>query len=140
MPTRRPRSFPESDYPLQALTGRIIASFHAVHHTLGYGFLEPVYRKALAVELEYRGLTVAQEVPFEVLYRGVTVGNYRVDLIVESSVVVETKSGLLLDPVAPAQLLNYLKVSGLPVGLVLHFGPRPDVKRIVASRGRLENL
>jgi GxxExxY protein len=132
--------FPESDYPFQALTGQIIAAFYEVHRTLGHGFLEPVYRRALTVELLYQGMTVEQEVPFEVVHRGVIVGNYRADQIVESSILLEVKAGSLLDPAAPAQLLNYLKVSGLSVGLILHFGPRPSVKRIIASRGQIENL
>jgi GxxExxY protein len=74
------------------------------------------------------------------VHRGVIVGNYRADQIVESSILLEVKAGSLLDPAAPAQLLNYLKVSGLSVGLILHFGPRPSVKRIIASRGQIENL
>ena len=99
----------------------------------GYGFLESVYRRALAVELRHRGIAVAEEVRYEVRHRGVAVGLYKADLVAESSVVLETKTGLSLDPVAPAQLLNYLRVSGLSVGLILHFGPRPIVKRLVVS-------
>lgn len=137
----RPRVFPECDYPLQQLTGRIIGAFLDVHRAFGYGFLESVYRRALGVELAYRGIAVAQEVPYEIVHRGVPVGIYRADMVAESIIVLETKTGLLLDPVAPGQLLNYLRASALPVGLVLHFGPRASVKRVVASRaGVIENL
>jgi GxxExxY protein len=132
--------FSEHEYPLQELTGRIILAFFEVHRRFGFGFLESVYRRALAVELAHAGIPVAQEVPFELMYRGVSVGFYRADLIVASTVIVEAKTGLLLDPVAPAQLLNYLKAARLEVGLVLHFGPRTQIKRVIASRGRVETL
>jgi len=93
-----------------------------------------VYRKALAVELQRRGISIEQLVRYELTYYGVPVGTYEADLVVCQSVIVETKTGLLLDPIAQAQTLNYLKASQLPVGLVLHFGPRPVVKRVVLSR------
>jgi GxxExxY protein len=125
---------PEADYPLQDLTGEIIEAFIHVHHTLGYGFLESPYRKALAVELRHRGIAIEQLVRYDLVYRGLAIGVYEADLVVEQSVIVETKTGLVLDPVAQAQVLNYLKASHLAVGLVLHFGPRPVVKRVVRSR------
>jgi len=125
---------PEADYPLQDLTGQIIEAFFHVHHTFGYGFLESVYRKTLAVELQRRGISIEQLVRYELVYYGVSVGTYEADLVVERSVILETKTGLVLDPVAQAQVLNYLRASQLEVGLVLHFGPRPMVKRVVRSR------
>ena len=128
-------AFGEADYPLQELTGRIIGAAMEVHRAFGFGFLEAVYRRALAVELRYRGIEVAQDVPYELFHRGVPVGFYRADLVVESRVVVETKAGHLLDPAAPVQLLNYLRSSCLTLGLVLHFGPRLDTKRVIASTG-----
>jgi GxxExxY protein len=128
------RHLPEADYPLQDITGQIIEAFIHVHHEFGYGFLESVYRKALAVELRRRGLSIEQLVRYELVYYGVPIGVYEADLVVERSVIVETKTGLVLDPVAQAQVLNYLKASHLPVGLVVHFGPRPLVKRVVRSR------
>jgi len=134
------RDFPDAEYPLQQLTGTIIGAFYEVYRVFGYGFLESVYRRALAVELTYRGVPVAQEGRYEVFHRGVRVGSYRADLVADASVVTETKTGLILDPTSPAQLLNYLRASGLPVGLILHFGPRPVIKRIVASRARIETL
>jgi GxxExxY protein len=122
----------ESDYPLQDLTGRIIAAFLDVHRTHGYGFLESVYRKALAIELEHRGLLVEQLARYELFHRGRPIGIYEADLVAERSVILEAKTGLM-DPVAQAQLLNYLRASRLQVGLVLHFGPRPIIKRVVSS-------
>lgn len=125
-------------YPLRDLSGQIIAGFLYVHRSLGYGFSESVYRRALAVELEYRGIKVAQEVPFEVVHRGVVVGVYRADLVAESSVVLETKTGVVLDPVTPGQTLSYLRASRLEVALILHFGPRPAVKRMVLSKAEIK--
>ena len=81
----------------------------------------------------HRGLVVRQEVGYELFHRGVSIGFYRADLVVSSAVVVEVKTGLKLDNTGPAQVLNYLKVSRLPVGLLLHVGVQPIVKRIVAT-------
>jgi GxxExxY protein len=103
---------------------------------LGFGFLEKVYLRALVVELQRRGLTSRREVPFVIAYEGVEVGMYRADLIVESLVVVEVKTGLFLDPAAVSQTLNYLRVSGLPVGLVCYFGPTMKVRRVVNTVNR----
>ena len=98
-----PRSraeFSEGSYPHQDLTHEIIAACYAVYQALGFGFLEKVYLRALVVELQRRGLTSRREVPFVIAYEGVEVGMYRADLIVESLVVVEVKTGLFLDPAA----------------------------------------
>ena len=130
---RRTR-FPASEYPHHELTHEIIGAAFRVHSVLGYGFLESVYRRALVTELGRRGLSAKQEQLFEVDYEGVTVGIYRADLVVESTVVVEVKAGSFLDPAALPQALNYLRASGLPVALILHFGLRADVKRVVAPR------
>ena len=140
MPGRNHSTFDEQDYPLQSLTRLTIGAFLHVYAQFGYGFVEGVYQRGTAVELSYRGLGVATEVPFEIVHRGVPIGLYRADLIVESTLVVEVKAGLLLDPAAAPQLLNYLKASKLPLGLILHAGPRPTIKRIVASRGLLANV
>jgi GxxExxY protein len=107
-----------------------------VHRAFGYGFLESVYRRALAVELRYMGIPVSEEVPYELFHRGVSVGFYRADLVVDSRVMVESKTGLVCDPIAPVQLLNCLGAAGLTLGLVLHFGPSVSVKRVIASHTR----
>jgi GxxExxY protein len=129
-----PRSFSGERYPLQELTGRVIAASFVIHKEFGFGFLESVYRRALAVELRYQGIHVAEEVPFELFHRGVSVGLYRADLLVDSQVIIETKTGLVLPRIAPAQTLNCVKAAGLPLGLVVHFGTSVKVKRIIASR------
>ena len=124
----------DEGYPHWELTHQIIAASFRVHHTLGYGFLESVYRRALAVELASRGLAVRQEVAYELTYLGVSIGRYCADLVVESLVIVEVKTGLLLDPIGAPQALNYLRASGLPVSLVAHFGPRVTVKRVALTK------
>jgi len=133
MTAPRPRRLSEEDYPFQGLTRRIVAGFFHVRWSLGFGHTEAVYRRALAVELEHRGIGVAQHVRYEVRHRGVLVGTYEADLVAEQAVIVETKTGLVPDPSAPGQLLSYLTAAKLPVGLVLHFGPRGQVKRLVRS-------
>ena len=132
-------------YPEQRLSGLVITAAYAVHRAFGYGFLESVYRKALVVELGYQGADVRQEVAFDLEHRGVGVGAYRADIVVGSRMIVEVKTGLLPDPIAPAQLLNYLAASHLEVGLILNFGPDLQVKRMIRSpkketrvRARLE--
>ena len=130
----------DQDYPLRSLTGEIIGAFLEVHRVFGYDSLESAYRRALSVELSFRGIAIGQEVGYELVHRGVSIGFYRADLVVESAVVLEVKAGLVLDPVAPLQLLNYLKVSRLPVGLLLHFGPRAGIWRVVATTGRAESV
>jgi GxxExxY protein len=99
-----------------------------------------VYKKALKVELHYRGIPVSEEVRFEISHRGVVVAVPRIDLLVGRRVIVETKAGTVLDPAGAAQLQNYLKASGIEIGLLLHFGPTPAVKRLIASRSHLRDF
>jgi GxxExxY protein len=120
--------------PLNELTGKIVGSAYSVYRGFGYGFLEGVYRRALAVELAFLGVGIAEEVPYELYHRGVSVGFYRADLVAERQVIVEVKTGMALDPVAKPQLLNYLRAADLSLGLVIHFAPTGAViKRVVAS-------
>jgi GxxExxY protein len=117
----------------EALTRRIIGAFYDVYNALGYGFLESVYANALAIEVTSRGLHVVREASAEVRYKGEVVGTFRSDLLVESRVVVELKATPKLHPADPMQLLNYLRSTDLEVGLLLHFGPEPTIRRFVAS-------
>jgi len=119
---------------LNELTGKIIGSAYTVDRGFGFGFLEGVYRRALAVELAFRGVTVGEEVAYELYHRGVSVGLYRADLVADRQVIVEVKTGLVFDPVSKPQLLNYLRAADLSLGLVIHFAPTGAViKRVVAS-------
>lgn len=80
------------------ITEGVLGAFHQVYRDVGYGFLEAVYSNALAVELEYRTLKVRREVPLEVIYRGVLVGRYRADMVVDHVVLVDNKAAKVLTP------------------------------------------
>jgi len=115
---------------LRELTGTIIGSAYTVHGGLGIGFVEPVYQRALAFELEDAGLDVRREVRLEVQFRGRVVGEYVADLVVEGQVIIETKAVSVLLPAHEAQLVNYLTATGIEDGLLLNFGsPRLQVRR-----------
>lgn len=117
----------------EELTEKIIKAFYKVYNTLGYGFLEKVYANALAYELQKAGLVVQQEQSISVYYEEHEVGVYRSDLIVESKVIVEVKAISVLTDAHKNQTINYLKATRMEVGLVLNFGPSPEVKRVVLS-------
>lgn len=115
-----------------SLTGQILAAAFEVANTLGHGFLEAVYRKALAHELSQTGHAVEQEKAFKVIYKGAEIGTYVADMIVDSRVVVELKASEALSPAHTAQCLNYLKASGIKTGLLLNFGrPKIEYRRLV---------
>jgi GxxExxY protein len=116
------------------ITGEIISAFYAVYNELGFGFLESVYVRALAIELFQRRMNVAREVPVTVYYKGVTVGTYRADLVVSDTVVVEVKAGEQTTDQDRPQLINYLRASGKEVGLLLHFGPKAVLKRVIHTK------
>lgn len=92
-----------------------------VHQALGPGFLESIYRKAMQIELNAAGLSYESERPVHVKYRDVDIKGQRVDLIVESAIVVELKSVVRLDEVHRAQLISYLRTTGLRGGLLINF-------------------
>ena len=116
-------------YKHKELTGQVIKAFYDVYNTLGYGFLEKVYENALVIELQKLGLDVMAQARIEVCYDGHLVGEYFADLLVERKVIVEVKAARTLGDGHEAQLLNYLKATPYEVGLLLNFGPKPQVKR-----------
>jgi GxxExxY protein len=114
------------------LTEKILGAAMKLHNVLGCGFLEGVYENALATEMKNCGLAAEQQKSFPVRYEGVVIGDYAADLIVEGRVVVECKAVNNLEPAHEAQLLNYLKASGLRVGLLLNFArPKLQYRRMV---------
>ena len=125
-----------ASYPEEQLTRSIIGAFYEVYNTLGYGYLEHVYVMALERELRARGHRVAREVGVMILYKGEELVQQRLDMVVDSRVVVEAKSTELVHPSAKRQLTNYLKGTGIEVGLLLHFGPEPKVHRAIFTRAR----
>ncbi len=119
-------------YHVDEITEQIIGCAFRVSNRLGVGYLEKVYENALAYELRKAWLDVEQQAPLTVLYDGVVVGEYFVDLLVQKSVVVELKHARSIDNTHIAQCINYLKAAGIRVGLLLNFGqPKLQVKRLV---------
>ena len=111
-------------------THKIIGCAYTVFNTLGFGFLESVYRKAMVIELGKAGLKVQEEKALEVYYDDIIVGKFSIDLFVEDTIVVELKSvqGLVIEH--EIQLVNYLKGIKRDIGLLINFGPSGvDVKR-----------
>lgn len=123
-----------ADLKFKDVTDGIISAFYYVNNALGYGFLEKVYENALSYELRQRGFEVAAQQPITVWYKGVAVGEYFADLLVNRCVIVELKSTVALAAAHEAQLINYLKATGMEVGLLLNFGPKPQVKRKIFTR------
>ena len=115
------------------LTRSIIGGFYTSYTEMGYGLLERVYARALDEELRRRGHQVEREVWADVIYRGTPVSRQRIDRIIDRKVVLEIKATDVLPPYAKRQLLTYLRVTGLEVGLILHYGPTPEFERMVAS-------
>ena len=113
----------------EALTRSVIGAFFEVYNDLGFGFLENTYITALESELKVRGHLVSREVAVFIRYKGAIVTMQRLDMIVDASLVVETKSTRLLPPTALRQLQNYLRATDLELGLLLHFGPEPKFYR-----------
>jgi len=114
----------------EKLTETIIGCAMKVHRALGPGFLESVYQNALAHELRKAGLRVECEKPIKVTYDSVVVGDFSADMLVEDNVVIENKAAQALIPAHEVQLVNYLTVTGIEIGLLLNFGAeRLEFKR-----------
>lgn len=113
-------------------TESIINCAMTISNALGTGFLEKVYENALVLELRKRGLQAEQQKKTPVIYDGAVVGDYTADIVVDNQVIIEVKAAKAIDETHQAQLLNYLKATGLHVGLILNFGtPRLGIKRMV---------
>ncbi len=117
------------------VTDLILKAFFLVYDQLGYGFLEKVYENSTAIAARKLGLLVKQQVPIVVHFDGEVVGDYMIDLLVNSLVIVELKAVKVLAEEHEAQLLNYLKATPYEVGLLLNFGPKPQYKRKVYDNG-----
>ena len=112
------------------LTEKIIACAYQVYNKMGFGFLESVYEKCLLIELAKAELQAEPQKPINVYYDDELVGEFKADIIIEDSIIVELKSVRQLAPAHQVQLVNYLVATGKPVGLLLNFGERKvEVKR-----------
>jgi GxxExxY protein len=115
----------------EELTRRIIGCAMKVHSTLGNGFQEVIYQRALAIEMGIEGLDFEREKEMEIFYRGEQIGTRRVDFFVEGLIMVELKAIIKLEDVHLAQAMNYLEAYNMEIGLLINFGSRSlDFKRV----------
>ena len=121
---------------LNHLSGEIISAAIEVHKTLGPGFLESVYEDALCIELKHRNIPFERQVKINVQYRGQPVGEGRLDLLISKKLPVELKTVEKLAPIHQAQLLSYLKMTQLQLGLLINFNVpilKKGIKRVILS-------
>ena len=121
------------------LTQRIIGVFYDVYNELGSGFLESVYREAMRIALVQTGLKAECEVAIPVFFRGVAIGAFRADLVVNGVVLVELKACEALIREHVSQTLNYLKATEIEVALLMNFGPTSRFKRLVMDNELKKN-
>jgi GxxExxY protein len=126
----------ERRYKYSELTEQIIGIFYEVYNELGFGFLEKVYEEAMAGAFREHGITVQQQLPIPVWFHGHTIGSYDADLVVNGVVLLELKACRALDASHEAQLLHYLRSTEIEIGLLLNFGPRPQVRRLAFDNMR----
>ena len=119
------------DSKYKELTEKIIKIFYKVYNTLGYGFLERIYENAMMIELKREDILAFSQYAIKVFYEDEIVGEYFADILIDDKVIVEIKAARNLALENEAQLLNYLKATDKEVGLLLNFGPKPEIKRKV---------
>ena len=120
----------------QELTEAIIKTFYEVYNELGYGFLERVYQNSMYLELKNKGLYVEAQRKIKVYYKGIEVGEYYADLIVEDLIILELKAANCIVIEFENQILNYLKGTNCEVGLLLNFGTKPEFRRKIFENTR----
>jgi GxxExxY protein len=126
----------ERSFKHAELTRKIVGVFLQVYGELGYGFLESVYRSAMAIALTEAGLVVESEVKLHAHFRGRSIETFRADMLVEGAVLVELKAARAIDSAHIAQLLHYLRCTVLEIGLILNFGFTPKVRRLAFANHR----
>jgi GxxExxY protein len=126
--------FQDSKY--KTLTAAIISLFYKVYNRLGYGFLEKVYENAMMYEFKKAEIPAESQSSIKVLYEKEILGEYFADILVDDKVIIEIKAAKSLTPDHKAQLLNYLKATDKEVGLLLNFGPKPEVSRKVFDNSK----
>jgi GxxExxY protein len=124
----------------KSITDIILKVYYEVYNELGYGFLEKVYQNAMYFELKSLGYKVEAQKQIKVYFKQQLVGEYYSDLLVEDKVIVELKACDLLMNIHVAQIMNYLKATGIEVGLLLNFGEEPEFKRLIYTNNRKKNL
>jgi GxxExxY protein len=121
----------DNNYAHSEITDKIIGCAYDVYNQLGFGFMEKVYENAMMVKLPQKGLEVVQQAPINVYFEDKLVGEYFADILVDNKVVVEFKSVSSLSKAHEVQLVNYLKATGIKVGLLINFGAQIKIIRKV---------
>ena len=125
----------ENGYKYSDITRKIIGAAMKVHSTLGNGFQEVIYQRALAIEMAKRTLSFQRELEMQIFYDGQEIGTRRVDFLVENKVMVELKAVTTLEDVHLAQAINYLEAYSLEVGLLINFGAKSlEYHRVINSK------
>jgi len=115
----------------EEITHKIIGCAMKVHSTLGNGFQEVIYQRALVIEMEKQGLGFQREMEMSIYYEGIHIGTRRVDFFVEENIMVELKALIKLEEVHLAQAMNYCQAYNLPIGLLINFGAKSlEFKRV----------
>lgn len=129
----------KKEYQYSDLTHKIIGCAMTVHNSLGNGFQEVIYQRALSIELKKNGIDHVRELEMPIFYDGHEIGTRRVDFFVEGKVMIELKAVTKLEDVHWAQAINYLEAYGLEIGLLINFGTKKmEFKRFVNSKNRGE--
>src|SRR5688572_11467542 len=136
MDTERALKHTDPAYLHSDITDIASGAFYRVYNGMGFGFLESVYRNALARELMKAGVAFEREVPVDIWYDEEIVGHFRADFLIEGRVILEVKASAAIGEADRKQLLNYLRGSSVEVGLLLHFGPKPVVERVLYTNDR----
>ncbi len=118
------------------VTERIIEAFYKVYNSLGHGFLEKIYVTALIIELQKMGMDVLHQYSIQIYYDRQVIGDYICDILVNNCVIVEVKAVKSLTTEHEAQILNYLKATRIETGLLVNFGPKPEIKRKAFDNAR----
>lgn len=119
-------------------TSKIIGCAMKVHSTLGNGFQEVIYQRALELEMAHEGLSFAREMEMPIFYRNVEIGKRRVDFFVEGEIMVELKAIIELEDVHLAQAINYLEAYNIKTGLLINFGSKSlQFKRLINKKYKL---
>src|SRR3989475_5491004 len=126
----------EHGFKHKDITDKIIRFFYEVYNELGHGFLESVYERSLEIALNSLGLKVRRQIQIPVWFRGKPVGDFTADMLIEDCVLLELKAARSLDSSHQAQLLNYLRATEIEVGLLLNFGLKSELKRLIFDNPR----
>lgn len=132
--TKFNNSMIKEEYKYSDITEKIIGCAMKVHNTLGNGFQEVIYQRALAIELEKTKLFFTRELEMPIYYENIEIGTRRVDFLIEDKIILELKAVTSLDKVHLAQALNYLEAFKLEIGLLINFGnKRLEFKRLIKT-------